>query len=69
LVAADFSSNSSNSHPLSDFITYHKYKIKEKSTATKKPNFYSVHWLLAHDLDLLFDLVHTAFWAGSGPAS
>jgi len=34
-VADDFSSNSSNSHPLSDFIPYHTYKIKDKSI--KKP--------------------------------
>jgi len=40
LVAADFSSNSPNFRPLSHFITYHKYKIKDKST--KKP-FLSRH--------------------------
>jgi len=28
-ITADFHSNSSNSHPLSDFIVYRKYKIKD----------------------------------------
>jgi len=31
-VVADFPSISLNFHPLSDFITYHSYKIKDKST-------------------------------------